>query len=153
MSSIYFRILFVILALNSGFGQKVNPNYDAELAQKLGADDYGMRSYVLVILKTGTNNSSDASTRAKAFEGHMKNMSTMVEKDQLVVAGPLETNENNYRGIFILKAKTLEEARDILKTDPAIDQKYLEPELYMWYGSAALPEYLPVSDKIWKIGF
>ena len=27
--------------------------YDAKLAASLGADDYGMRQYVLVILKTG----------------------------------------------------------------------------------------------------
>ena len=26
--------------------------FDADLAQKLGADDYGMRSYVMVITKT-----------------------------------------------------------------------------------------------------
>ncbi len=26
-----------------------------------------------------------------------------------------------------------------------------DPELYNWYGSAALPEYLEASDRIWKI--
>jgi len=26
----------------------------------------------------------------------------------------------------------------------------LDMELFSWYGSAALPEYLPFSDKIWK---
>ncbi len=26
----------------------------------------------------------------------------------------------------------------------------LDVELYDWYGSAALPEYLDASDKIWK---
>ncbi|MBN2395104.1 MAG: hypothetical protein JXC36_01425, partial [Candidatus Atribacteria bacterium] len=31
-----------------------NPNYDKSLADKLGGDDYGMKSYFLVILKTGT---------------------------------------------------------------------------------------------------
>lgn len=30
-----------------------NPVYDAALAEKLGADAYGMKSYVLVMLKTG----------------------------------------------------------------------------------------------------
>ena len=33
--------------------QTAKPAFDAELAKKTGADDYGMRSYVLVILRTG----------------------------------------------------------------------------------------------------
>ncbi|MGB3198004.1 MAG: hypothetical protein WBB17_09795, partial [Saprospiraceae bacterium] len=36
-----------------------NPNFDKALAEKLGGDDYGMKSYYLVILKTGTNTSTD----------------------------------------------------------------------------------------------
>ena len=47
---------------------------------------------------------------------------------------------------------TLEEAQILLASDPAIKAKYLEPELYNWYGSAALSEYLEASDKVWKIG-
>ncbi len=30
-------------------------DFDAELAEQLGADEYGMKSYILVILKTGPN--------------------------------------------------------------------------------------------------
>jgi len=33
--------------------QTNNPNYDKALADSLGADDYGMKSYVFVILKSG----------------------------------------------------------------------------------------------------
>lgn len=33
--------------------QQKNPIYDSVLAAKLGADDYGMKKYVLVILQTG----------------------------------------------------------------------------------------------------
>ena len=32
-----------------------NPKYDAAAAERLGADQRGMRSYVLVVLKTGPN--------------------------------------------------------------------------------------------------
>ena len=153
MRSFYFLFLALLVCFNLSSAQKTNPNYDEDLAQKLDADDYGMRSYVLVLLKTGSNTSSDEAAKNKAFQGHMENMSVMVEKDQLVVAGPLETNENQYRDIFILKASTIDEAHEILKSDPAIKEKYLEPEMYKWHGSAALPEYLPASDKIWKVGF
>lgn len=127
-----------------------NPNYDAALATSLGADDYGMKSYVLVILKTGANKSTDKTFIAQCFRGHMDNINRLVEEGQLIVAGPLAVNDNHYRGIFILDAGTMEEARLLLQGDPAIKEGLLDADLYKWYGSAALPLYLDASDKIWK---
>ena len=70
---------------------------------------------------------------------------------KLIVAGPFGKNENNYRGIFILNnVETPDKARELLQTDPAIKAGLLDVELYNWYGSAALPEYLEFSDKVWK---
>ncbi len=140
------------IALCSFAQQNNNPNYDAALAEKLQADDYGMKAYVLVLLKTGSNTSRDEPARSSAFAGHMENIGKMVEQNKLVVAGPmLQKNEREYRGIFILTTPTIEEAEILLQTDPAIAAKYLDAELYSWYGSAALSEYLEASDKIWKV--
>ena len=133
------------------FAQKINPNYDEALAKELKSDNYGMKSYFLVILKTGTNSTSDKKYIAEKFEGHMDNMARLVEDKKLVVAGPIGKNDKNYRGIFILQnIDSLEEAIKLLATDPAIEAKLLETEIYIWYGSAALPLYLEASDKIWK---
>lgn len=128
-----------------------NSNYDALLAEKLGGDAYGMKKYILVILKTGTNNTTDKTFINESFRGHLQNINRLVEQGKLIVAGPLGKNQNNYRGIFILNnINTLEEAKEILQTDPAVKAGLLDIELFNWYGSAALPEYLPASDKIWK---
>jgi hypothetical protein len=77
-------------------------------------------------------------------------MERLVRINKLIVAGPIAKNEKTYRGIFILDAKTIDEATELLNTDPAINSHLLDPELYIWYGSAALPEYLKASDKVWK---
>lgn len=128
-----------------------NPNYDKALADKLGGDDYGMKSYFFVILKTGTNTTTDKELINESFKGHMENIHKLVEEKKLIIAGPLGKNENNYRGIFILdNIKSIEEAEELLQTDPAIKNGLLGFEIFNWYGSAALPEYLPFSDKIWK---
>lgn len=128
-----------------------NPNYDKTLAEKLGGDEYGMKSYFLVILKTGTNTTADKELTAESFRGHMDNINRLVEEGKLVVAGPLGKNENNYRGIFILNnIKSIEEAKELLKTDLAIKNGLLNYEIFTWYGSAALPQYLPFSEKITK---
>jgi len=128
-----------------------NPNYDLRLAQKLGADDYGMKRYMLVMLKTGTNQTTDTDFINACFRGHMENINRLAAEGKLIVAGPLGKNEKNYRGIFILDATTLEEAEALLQTDPAISEGLLYAELFNWYGSAALPMYLDFSEKIWKV--
>jgi uncharacterized protein YciI len=128
-----------------------NENYDTELAKKLEADDYGMKSYFLVILKTGSNTTTDNDVIQRSFRGHMENINRLVKEGKLIVAGPfLSKNEKNYRGIFILDVKNIEEAETIIQSDLAIKNKIFDAEIYPWYGSAALPEYLPAADKIWK---
>jgi len=149
--NLIYTISLLLLTIGTTFGQNNNPNYDEALATKLGADDYGMKKFVLVILKTGSNADTDKVKKDSCFAGHMTNISKLVEDKKLIVAGPIGKNDKTYRGIFILDVPTLAEANELLLTDPAIKANYLEPELYVWYGSAALPEYLEASDKIWKI--
>jgi uncharacterized protein YciI len=140
--------LFVFIQLTSA--QTVNPDYDSTLAKKLGADDYGMKSYVFVILKTGSNTTTDKAFIDSCFSGHMANIVRLVNEGKLIVAGPLGKNDNSYRGIFIFNVSTIDEARKLVETDPAVNSKLLEADLYNWYGSAALPEYLEASQKIGK---
>lgn len=142
----------------SFFAQKIateavaeNPNYDENLAAKLGADDYGMKSYIFVLLKTGSNITADKQFISECFKGHMENITRLVKSGQLIVAGPFGKNENNLRGLFILNhIKTIAEAKEVLQSDPAVKNNLLEASFYTWYGSAALSEYLSQVDKIWK---
>ena len=139
----------IVMFVVSGFSQ--NPNYDQELATNLGADEYGMKSYTFVILKTGSNKSTDKAFVDSCFRGHFENMNRMVENGKLIVAGPMAKNEKTYRGIFILDTTDSTEVNNLLNADPSIKEGLLEAEIYGWYGSAALREYLDASDKIWKL--
>ncbi len=128
-----------------------NPNYDAALAKAVGADDYGMKSYIFVILKTGTAQLTDKKVISEHFSGHMENINRLVEQKKLIVAEPFGKNDKQYRGLFILtNIANHEEANAILQTDPAVKAGLLDVELFDWYGSAALSEYLKSSDKVWK---
>jgi len=144
-------ILYSLFLISSIYALGQNPDYDAELAKKLGADDYGMKRYVLVILKTGENKNTNKEFIDSCFTGHLKNIERLVQDGKLLVAGPLGKNEKNYRGIFIFDIGGIEECKALLKTDPAIKENLLDAELYPWYGSAALPQYLDDSKKIWKL--
>ena len=78
-------------------------------------------------------------------------MGRLAEAKQLVVAGPFGKNDADFRGLFILNVKTVKEAKLLLATDPAISANLLRTELYPWYGSAALSEFLDAHNKIWKV--
>ena len=71
------------------------------------------------MLKAGPNRSQDSTTAAKIQEGHMANIRKLGESGKLVVAGPFG-DDGNWRGIFIFDTPTIEEAEQLVKTDPAI---------------------------------
>lgn len=154
MKKIIFILLFISIAIVTKAQNQennLNPNYDKALAEKLGANDYGMKSYYFVILKTGENKTTDKEFITECFKGHMENISKLVKENKLIVAGPISKNENNYRGIFIFNNITeKEDLILLLMQDAAIKNKLLDYDIYTWFGSAALPEYLPFSEKIRK---
>ncbi|RYZ20857.1 MAG: hypothetical protein EOO16_15205 [Chitinophagaceae bacterium] len=147
----HLRFLALLLLPFSAFAQSA-PTYDKSLADSLGADDYGMKRYQLVLLKTGTASIPAKGVSDSLFAGHMTNIGRLAASGQLVVAGPLQKNEKAYRGIFILNVGTPEEARALLATDPAVKAGLLDAEIYGWYGSAALPTYLPNHARVQKKG-
>ncbi|MGK6351003.1 YciI family protein [Parapedobacter sp. DT-150] len=146
-------LLFAIGALwcSAAVAQTTNPGYDKALADSLGADEYGMKSYVFVILKTGPAKIDDQQKIGELFRGHMDNINRLVEMKKLIIAGPFGENDRAYRGLFVFDSKDKQEVSALLQTDPAVKEKLLEVELFEWYGSAALPTYLKLSDKVTKV--
>lgn len=152
MTKLILNLFLLIIAINIQ-AQSGKLTYNKLFADSLGADEYGMKPYILVILKTGEVEIKNKKMVDSLFTGHMKNIGRLADMGKLVVAGPLQKNEKNYRGIFILNVKTIEEAKQLLNTDPAIKAKLLNSELFEWYGSAALPMYLKYHDKSKKTNF
>jgi uncharacterized protein YciI len=119
------------------------PAYDAALAKRLGGNAQGMRSYVLVILKTGPTPVPKGEQRDAMFAGHFANMERLAEAGKLVVAGPFAKNEEGWRGLFLFAVDSVEEARALTATDPVIVNGEMVAEFHPWFGSAAammLPE-------------
>jgi uncharacterized protein YciI len=137
-------------AQNSTGQQKTKSDqFNSGLAARLGADDYGMKTYIFVILKSGKAKIEDAETRKKLSEGHLKNIVRLSEEGKLVMAGPfLQAGEN--RGIYVFDVRTVEEAEKLVATDPAIKAGLFDVEMFRWYGSAALPELSEIHKKIQK---
>ena len=125
--------------------------FNAQLAAELGADAYGMRPYVMVVLKTGPMDSkiTNAEERAEIFSGHFSNMTKLAEAKKLVLSGPfIEGGEK--RGLFIFNVPTLAEAEALVQTDPAVAAGIFVPEFTKYYGSAALMQIQEVHKTIQK---
>lgn len=123
--------------------------YDSALAEKLGADAYGMKPYVMAFLKAGPNRDLDSTEAAKLQRAHLDNIFRMADEGKLVVAGPF-MDTGSVRGIYIFNVSSLEEAEALTATDPAIKAGSLVMELRPWYGSAALGMINDLHKKVSK---
>jgi uncharacterized protein YciI len=123
--------------------------FDSVLAKELGADDYGMKVYVMAFLKSGPNRSHDSATAANIQRAHLDNITRMAEEGKLVFAGPFMDNFD-VKGIYIFDVETIEEARELTATDPAVQSGRLEMELHPFYGSAALKMVNELGKKVAK---
>lgn len=126
------------------------PAFDAELAQKTGADEIGMRRYVLVILKTGPTRMADGDARKAMFAGHMANIQRLSKEGKLALAGPFMGDENGWRGLFVLAVEDIESAKALVATDPVIANGEMVAEYHSWYGSAATMLVGEFHDKVAK---
>ncbi len=148
MRKIFLGLLIVLLPKIS---TAQNSQFDSALAKSLGADERGMKMYVLVILETGSANITDTAMRAKLFRGHFSNMNNLAKQGKLLTAGPIDANEQNYRGIFLFNVTDVEEARELLKGDPTVVEHIFEPLFFKFYGSAALQQIPAIHNKIQRV--
>ena len=129
-----------------------NPEFDAALAVQVAADDYGMRNYVLVVLKTGPNKMPAGPERDEMFKGHFANMKRLSGEGKLALAGPFD-GVDGWRGLFIFAVADIEEARKLVASDPVVAKGEMVPEFHKYYGSAALMLVAEAHEKVQKKSF
>ena len=129
--------LLLTAAIPTVRAEDVPSTYDPQLAAAVGADEHGMRKYVLVILKTGPTPVPAGPQRDEMFKGHFANMQRLADEGKLAVAGPLD-GVDGWRGLFVLAANDIDEAKQLTSTDPVIINGEMIAEYHRFYSSAAL---------------
>lgn len=124
-------------------------SFDSILAKKYGADEYGMKQYVMAFLKAGPNRDQDSLTIVKIQRAHLDNISKMQKEGKLILAGPF-MDETEIKGIYIFNVRSLDEAKAITSSDPAIKAGRLIMELHPWYGPASLIGLDSLQNKLSK---
>ncbi len=155
MPIILLLLSFVLVTACSNQLEQANKSmpsaneYDAALATKLGADEYGMRRYVMAFLKAGPNRDQDAAEAERLQRAHLDNIRRLADAGKLALAGPF-LDDGELRGIYVFNVATIEEALELTASDPAIQAGRLVMELHPWYGSAALMQVNEVHKKLAK---
>lgn len=146
------QALFISCALACAAAAQAEPAvqvYDADLAKSLGANDQGMRSYVLVILKTGPRKMPEGPERSAMFKGHFANIGRLAGEKKLALAGPLD-GVDGLRGIFVFATPDIAQAKSYVETDPVIINGEMVAEYHKFFSSAGLMMINEVHNKIQK---
>ena len=148
----YLTLLAFILTLTCYAQQASSPSsgFDSALAKKLGADEYGMKQYIMAFLKTGTE-IKDTAEKRRLLMGHLGNIIRLANEGKLVIAGPFLDNQE-LRGIFIFNVATVNEAQALIATDPSVKAGLFKVEFHPWYGSAALVQIVQMQKMIQQKG-
>jgi uncharacterized protein YciI len=133
-------------------GETAKTPFEPELARSVGADDNGMRSYVLVVLKTGPRPVPAGPKRDEMFKGHFANMNRLLAEGKLALAGPFD-GVDGWRGLFVFAVAEIDEAKKLVATDPVIIEGEMVAEFHAYYGSAALMLVRDAHEKIRKKRF
>jgi uncharacterized protein len=145
MQPLRVALLVIILASVT----QAQSGYDAALAAKLKADDIGMRTYVMALLKAGPSRDRPRDEAQRLQAAHRANINRLAAEGKLVLAGPF-ADDGVLRGIYVFDVPTVAEAEALTRTDPAIQAGQLVMELHPWYGSAALMMVNEIHAKLEK---
>ncbi len=119
------RRVFAVVVLSSWLAAAGAPAFAAENGR--------MMAVYLVLLKKGPAWTPEVTPATQAIQdAHLANIRAMWQARKLVVAGPVE-DEADLRGIFVFQVASLEEARALAASDPAVKAGRLVPVVYPWW--------------------
>ncbi len=100
------------------------------------AESMDMAIYYIYLLRKGPVWTPDSTPETEALqEAHLANFRRLADIGKVVINGPLVDSlmtGGDIRGVRVLKAASLREARDLLNTDPSVRAGRLAFEVHLW---------------------
>lgn len=113
------------------FTVEMHPWWSEDVMKKTTTPQKMMTAY-LAFLVRGDKWTPERTPQTEAIQkGHMANIQRLAEMKKLVVAGPFGDN-GTLRGIFVFRVNSIEEAREMAATDPAVQAGRLALQIHPW---------------------
>jgi len=97
-----------------------------------------MTTYYVGFLTRGPKWTPEATEGTRKLqEAHLANINRLASTGKLVLAGPF-MDGGNLRGTFVFQVGSLEEAKALCDTDPAVQAGQLVVELHPWYSAKGI---------------
>jgi uncharacterized protein len=98
---------------------------------------WAMRTYVLGLIYRGPTRITDEKASDELFRAHLANNARLYKEGKLILAGPFH-GDGDMRGLFLFDLETVEQAKALCDTDPAIQAGALRVELFPWYSAKGI---------------
>ena len=113
------------------FAIEMHPWWSEEVMKKTATPEKMMTAY-LAFLVRGEKWTPEKTPQTEAIQkAHLENINKLAEMKKLVVAGPFGDN-GTLRGIFVFRVNSIEEARELAATDPAVQAGRLALQIHPW---------------------
>ncbi|HEX4901122.1 MAG TPA: YciI family protein [Pyrinomonadaceae bacterium] len=110
---------------------EIHPWWSEEVMKRTATPEVMTTAY-LAFLTRGEKWTPEKTPQTEAIQkAHMDNINRLAETKKLVVAGPFGDN-GTLRGIFVFKVASLDEARALAETDPAVQAGRLALDIHPW---------------------
>jgi uncharacterized protein YciI len=137
LTLVFFLTLAVLRAQPAPTPAPAAPAKSFELPPNMTAYFFGL------ITKGPKGGTGTAEEREKLQAAHMANINRLAAAGKLLIAGPF-MDDGDWRGIFIYKCATIEEAKELAASDPAVQAGRLVVEIHPWLtmkGTIRDPEF------------
>jgi uncharacterized protein YciI len=113
--------------------------------EKKAEPEFKLVEFHMALFKAGTKPFDPSSAECqKVHEEMLANFEGLVKSGKIVLGGVLEGSDE-FMGLYVLRAKTAEEARALAEADPGVKAGYFTIEMHPWWSEEVMkPATMPL---------